>query len=620
MAEYGSRNDLDTFTGPRRAEPDRRGPVNVSRSFLEPYRRRAELWFVALVWLATSVGLWMYVARYVSVLPFTDDIAMALTLDAPEPCTWELLWAPNNEHRLPVPKLVYTPLMMATHDVRTGAWVQAGLLSVTSFALLAALRRRRGHLEFTDAVIPLLLHGLGNTENLLNSFQLAFSVPMFFVCALATLALAWKRPPSWRGSACLWLLLVLLVGCGGVALPYALACVAWPLHAGWRAWRERAAGWRATVGVTIAGALLLGVALVGYVSAVVMLPGFQPPSPARFLTFTGQFFSTGLGVTGATWWPWSLAVLVVLALAFVQLARSLRTPAERELALPLACLLAGGTALALLVAWGRGNDGEFAGFTNRYVLLAAVTFTVAHLALRVTADNLGVRLVRIALFAAVALGVSPSVEYAVDTGTERTRVTREFLERSQAGAGIEELSRDFYLSFFYSPESFAEHLHAFQRSGYLTFLLPGERLGSADDPLAASTPAPSHVTAVEGPHVRLLEQNPTLATRGLTVVDYALPAGAERVQMRAAVTGHDDAGRVPFTVEWRAADGRTVELRQLTLAPAPLPPGDAWEILSVALPAASAAETGATLRVRFAPPPERAAYGWNLLTGVSFGP
>jgi hypothetical protein len=545
---------------------------------------------------------------------------MALTLAAPEPCSWELLWAPNNEHRLPVPKLVYITLADATHDLRVGAWVQAGVLSIASLMLLAALRRRRGHLEFTDAVIPLLLHDLGNTENLLNSFQLAFSVPMLLVCVLATLALAWRRPPSWRGSVCLWLVLVLLAGCGGIGIPYALACVAWPLHGGWRAWRERGSGWRATVSVTLVGALLLTAATLGYVNAIVMLPGFQSPSPTRFLAVSAQFLASGIGVTGAMWWPWSLAVLGVLAIACVQLARALRAPVERELALPLACLFAGGVALALLVAWGRGSDSEFAGFTNRYVLLAAVTFTIAHLALRITADGVFARSVCWALFACVVASVVPNVDYAAATARERARVTRNFLARSRGGAGIDELARETHPSFFYSAGGFAEHLHAFQRGGYLKFLLPGERLGSAEDPLASLVTRPARVAAVEGPHVRLLNGRPTLVTRGPTRVEYVVPGGMRNVHVFAAAAGDAGAPSVPFTAEWHASDGRVETLAVLALASASLPPGAAWEELELALPAAPPAETSAKLVLRFEPPPECATEGWNLLRGVKFGP
>lgn len=583
-----------------------------------PYRRAA-FWFVALVWLASSLALWNFAARRVSVLPFTDDIAMALTLAAPEPFSAELLWAPNNEHRLPVPKLVYIALLSTTHDFRTGAWLQAGVLSVASLALLAALRRRRGHLEFTDAVIPLLLHDLGNTENLLNSFQLAFSVPMFLVCALVTLALAWKKPPSWRGYACLWLLLVLLVGCGGVGFPYALACVAWPLHGGWRAWRERGSGWRATLSVTLAGVVLLTAAIVGYVSAIVMLPGFAPPSLTRFLAVSAQFLASGIGVTGAIWWPWSIAVLVVLAIALVHLSRAFRAPDERELALPLLCLLAGGVALALLVAWGRGSDSEFAGLTNRYVLLAAVTLTIAHLSLRVTAGGAFARNVRWVAFATVVASVAPNVDYAAVTARQRARVTRDFLERSRAGAGIDELARETYMSFFYSAESFAEHLHAFQRSGYLEFLLPGERLGSAEDPLGSLEPKPARVTAVEGPDVRLLEGRPALVTRGLTRVEYDVPSGMRSVRVLAAAAGDASATSVPFTAEWRASDGYVETLAVLTLTRASRPPNAAWEVLELALPAPRSAQASATLALRFEPPTENTTDGWNFLRDVEFG-
>lgn len=620
---YGAWNERDTID------------ANVSRSFQAPYpgaadgetpsvdrwrarARRAEFWFVVFVWFATSCAACFFAARYVSVLPFTDDVAMAPTLAAEEPYAWSLLWAPNNEHRFPVSKIVYVLLTRGTHDLRTGAWVQAGLLAAASLAVLLALRRRRGHLEFTDAVIPLLVNDLGNTENLLNSFQLAFSIPMLLVLALVTLALAWRAPPRWPGLACVWTSLVALVGCGGMGLVYAFAFAVWPLTLGFGAWRERRAGWRASSFVTLAGAAALAGAGLVYANDVVLLPDFQPPTFARFAAVLGQFSIVGIGVPSALHWPWSLALLVPVAVAVGSLARGLREVRVRGTALPIACALVGGAGLACVVAWGRGNDGPLVGFTNRYELLGAIPLCVAQLALRTSADTLAARLARFGLFAAVAASVAPNVEYAANVGRERAAITRDFLERARGGAGVEELARDLYVSFFYSPEMFSDCLHTFQQGGYLSELPLGERCAAEDAPLAARRLRPRGAAALDPVQVRLVEARPTYVARGPTSLEFEIPAGKVRAHGGVGVAACGVAGVVPCVVEVSTQGGRVHALAQLELTPSHAQEGIAWQTFDVELPADTTSAGPATLRVRFEPPAEFAARGWNVATGLGF--
>src|SRR5262245_60345444 len=204
--------------------------------------RRAEELFVLLAWAWCAVVLVRYVARYASRLPFTDDVLMAQYVDPAKELTAQLLWVQHNEHRIPLPKLLYVWTVGGLHDLRAGVWLEVVLLLALSAALLAALRKRTGTWRASDAVVPLLLLGTGNTENLLNSFQVTLALPAFFTGALLVLAVRAAEPDAragWRTIATFWVVLLLLAACGTAGLVQTAAFALWPLALGWRAWRAR---------------------------------------------------------------------------------------------------------------------------------------------------------------------------------------------------------------------------------------------------------------------------------------------------------------------------------------------------------------------------------------------
>lgn len=55
-----------------------------------------------------------YVARFARNIPLSEDWLMVPALAGREPDFWGWVWSQNNEHRLPVPRLVY-PGAARTH-------------------------------------------------------------------------------------------------------------------------------------------------------------------------------------------------------------------------------------------------------------------------------------------------------------------------------------------------------------------------------------------------------------------------------------------------------------------------------------------------------------------------
>ncbi len=123
---------------------------------------------VLFVWAAWGLMLasgMQFVRAYGSNVPFWDDWNMVPVLTGHEPLTLAWLWVPNNEHRIPLPKLAYIALVRGSgFDWRSGMYASVLCLGVLSAGLIVVVRRSRGYTAFSDAIFPLALQHLGQRE------------------------------------------------------------------------------------------------------------------------------------------------------------------------------------------------------------------------------------------------------------------------------------------------------------------------------------------------------------------------------------------------------------------------------------------------------------------------
>ena len=124
--------------------------------------------FVYGVWglaLAFALGL---VAHFGHNVPFNDDFAIIPWWAGERPITLAWLWAPHNEHRIGLPKLVLVTLArISGGDFRAGMYFNVLAMGGLALALIGAAKKLRGGLKFTDAVLPLACLHWGNYGNFL---------------------------------------------------------------------------------------------------------------------------------------------------------------------------------------------------------------------------------------------------------------------------------------------------------------------------------------------------------------------------------------------------------------------------------------------------------------------
>lgn len=318
---------------------------------------------VLAVWGVMALGALAFVGTHGVDVPWEDDWMMVPAITGDQPLgAW--LWMQQNEHRLPVTRVIHLALARITgFDSRSGMVFNALALSALALALLRVAARRRGHAAWTDALFPLALLHWGHWWNLLMNMQ------VFVICAVALqLALVlfvhargWER----RGWIVLLAAASLLLpghGANGLLLvPPAVGLLAITARVRW------CAGDRMlplTLGA-VALATLAGAALYfrGYVT-----PPYGDAPPRDFARTVAQFLSLGFGLAPrALWQPLAVLMILLLLATAGLIAGALWRGASRRDALGYALCLAGIAALALAVGRGRASDGPAAGLPFRYV-------------------------------------------------------------------------------------------------------------------------------------------------------------------------------------------------------------------------------------------------------------
>jgi hypothetical protein len=367
-------------------------------------------------------------------VPLAEDWLMVAPLTGHEPSLARWLWAQNNEHRVPLPKLVYLGVLeLAGGDFRAGMVVNALVVAAVAAAMVRTARRLRGgRTSYADAFFPAALLHLGHWENLVWGWQLQFVLSTALVCTLLLVVVRDARLPGARPAAAA-VALVLLPLSGANGLIFALAMTPWAVVAGVRAARpprdgaagdpagppgSSAAG-RTLVGAAATSVVLVGVYFIGWYS-----PPWNPPNPGRraSLETAVKFAAVGFGPVASHWWTLAaVGVAAALLPAAVLVARAAwrAWPGarggsasggpwadERERALGLLCFAGGTAVLTLAMGWGRAAYVPTAGIPDRYALFAAPALCAAYFVWQLYGPPIASRAAQAGLLV-VALAVLP---------------------------------------------------------------------------------------------------------------------------------------------------------------------------------------------------------------------
>jgi hypothetical protein len=224
--------------------------------------------------------LWLYVPAS-SPVPLAEDwYTVPLVTGQPvDLAAW--LWEQNNEHRMPVARLLLVGVLkLSRGDYRAAGLLNMALLAGGAAALILFAGRLRRRTDIADAFFPLSLLNFSHSVDVLFPFQITFVLTLALVlvvgCSLFTpspLSSSWSAAIA--GGALLLLPLSGFIGLAFLPVTATYVCyVGWRCRTGSNGWPRRpAAGiWLIVAAV---GSLLLGaIYFIGYAH-----PWWNPPNP-----------------------------------------------------------------------------------------------------------------------------------------------------------------------------------------------------------------------------------------------------------------------------------------------------------------------------------------------------
>lgn len=323
-----------------------------------------------------------------SSVPLAEDwyIVPALTGNEPEFTRW--LWSQNNEHRVPLPRLVALVILKAAGgDFRAVGAFNVGLMAAAAGGLIVFLRRRRGgRTDIADAFAPLALLHWGHSVHYLFPFLLSLILPVLAALAIGCVVASAESTTRPRGAFLAGASLLIMPLCGLTGLLYVPVMAAYFGFAGWACWsgrrgwpRERTASAILFILVGLA-VLVSGLYFIGYYR-----PWWNPPLPdlVSCLATALKVLALGFGVAPEDRWaPFVVLMLLLLAgTAWCVWRGFLRQRGfEQDRAAGFVLFLANAVGFAFVVGWGRAGWVPSFGIPSRYALLVAPAFIGCFLA------------------------------------------------------------------------------------------------------------------------------------------------------------------------------------------------------------------------------------------------
>ncbi len=345
--------------------------------------------FVWLIVAATAAFMLVCIATAGRNIPLAEDWLLVPAYLGLEPDLAQWLWAQNNEHRVPLPKLLMLGLLHLTSgDFRAGMVASVAVMAASSCALILAARAvRGGRVIWTDAVFPMLLLHPGNWENLVWSWQLNFtiSVALSLLLLVSVVQIGRRETVLWPLVAAVAFIALPLSGAYGLAICAAMA--PWGLYVGAVA-PGAAGGRRPTAYLVLVIAAGLSIVLTGAYFLGYERPTWVPASPglSQSVTTAGKVAALAWGPAGLVFWPpFALLTALVAGSAGSLLlmggwrAWRARDVASRATALGLAGFLSAIGMVVLAIGHSRAAYVPMIGLPSRYMLFSVPALCAAYL-------------------------------------------------------------------------------------------------------------------------------------------------------------------------------------------------------------------------------------------------
>ena len=349
------------------------------------HSNRSKEVFVWSVWLVMLVIAFVSIAQYGRNIPLAEDWYFVQPLTGNEPDLAKWLWAQNNEHRIPLPRLILLVLLeLAKGDFRVGMFFNSITLGVLAFSMILVARHLRGgRTSFADAFFPIALLHLGNWPNLVWSWQFTFVLPTALTCAVLLVIVIHQTLSTPSTAVVAGTCLVLLPLCGANGLLFVPLLALWLIYSGVLNWYSvKTKGGRQWISGFLIGSAVISLCLTALYFVGYEHPSWNPPSPGLGATLkaTAKFLALSFGPVAAR--SWYLSVIAVVGFLLVSgglavLGVLRHKCLEKHRALGVLLFFGNIALFAIVMGWGRAGLIPTLGLPIRYVLFAVPALCTA---------------------------------------------------------------------------------------------------------------------------------------------------------------------------------------------------------------------------------------------------
>jgi len=325
---------------------------------------RRTWWFVYSVWAILTVQALHFIVVYPSSGPVIDEWEFIPEVTGETPY-WPFIWRLHNEHRFPVPRMVWLPVTQAAQSFHTCCYVSLIGVSLLTLLMIQTAAQVRGRLHFADAFFPISLLHLGHWENWRMGYQMVFMFHIVLAGILLRLIVLTRRDNLEVRGVQAGVVTLLLVGCGAAGLAFGPFLAIWLLALVWWIRRARTSpgGWSSSAAI-----LVIMLAIPAYI--YVYLQGYQRPEHhADALVVWGSYseaswqalrsglqsLSTAFGPAAMGIWPASAVIIFLGGFECILFAsrQFFRNIADRPRILGLLLYLGAVAFMAAGIGWGR---------------------------------------------------------------------------------------------------------------------------------------------------------------------------------------------------------------------------------------------------------------------------
>lgn len=448
------------------------GWLDWAKRFITP---RRTVW---LLWLVLSLNAIRFVAMISHPIPVWDDWAFVPYITGDEPATAEWLWAPHNDHRMPIGKVILLLMVRVFEgDFRTQVYFNLFTMIGIAAGLLYLAQRIRGRAAYTDAFFPLALLHCGHVDMYLGIGTITHTIAVAAGLALIGIILASSKKSTRLQSLGAGLCIMMIPLCGAVALPLVPAGICWLGLNGLQKFRES--------GKLRSGRLDWSIALAGSVLLVLYFVGFtgddshgRAATLQEFVSITAQ--ASTMTVLPAQWmqryWPLILFIVPCTVIAaLVRLTReSLNFSSPKWLTASGGLLfLLASLVPALAIGWSRGFVGPLAGTATRYGFFLFPIVATVYLTFVTFEKRRFSNVVPIVLCCTALVGLRYNLKRTYTTAMVYYNSRDEFTQDVRAGATVSTLV-DKYCGtdagkLIHRPETLRAGINAMRRRGFGIF-------------------------------------------------------------------------------------------------------------------------------------------------------